>query len=82
MVSVGWKGGASLSVLHNDSYRELTISHLLLQEVCGTYLIGIVNVQEGWQIGGKEYLEDLVCRRWLILCREISQRAAEQRHAR
>jgi hypothetical protein len=53
-----------------------SIGHLLFQG-CGTYLIGIVNVQEGWQIGGKEYLEDLVCRRCLVLGGEISQRAPE-----
>jgi hypothetical protein len=37
----------------------------------GTYLIGIVNLQKGWQTGGKEELKDLVCCRWLVLCSEI-----------
>ena len=85
---MGWKRGALLSVLHNDSYtyrppiRLVSSGGLQKKKGCGTYLISIVDVQEGGQIGGKEYLEDPVRRRWLFLCREIGQRAAEQRHAR
>jgi hypothetical protein len=84
---VGWKRGASLSVPHNDSYTYRPPSRLVFsgsfpKKICGTYLISIVDVQEGGQIGGKEYLEDLVHRRWLFLCHEIGQCAAEQRHAR
>jgi len=41
--------------------------------IWAVYLICIDSVQEGRWDGGK----DIVRRRWLILCREIGQRATE-----
>jgi hypothetical protein len=57
---------------------------LISQQVgsSGTYLIRVVNVQEGRQVSGKNVLEDIISRRWLVLRGEIGQRAAEQRHMR
>ena len=50
--------------------------------VLSTYLISVVDVQEGGQLGGKDSLEDLVGRRRLILPSEVGQRASEQRYVR
>ena len=47
-----------------------------------TYLIGVVDGQEGGQLGGKESMEDRVGRRRLALHCEVGQRAAEQRYVR